>query len=105
MALLRYSLVRGQTIDIPLEDDGAVEGESDLIIAGMKKLEPGREDVDEGSPVSASLAAIYREATSSVAKGWNLHMDSTESADLEVADYLLDAVRATKTKFPKGGKK
>jgi hypothetical protein len=86
-----YRFARGETITIPLVDDGAEDGEEDTVTCKMKVLPSGKDEIAADTDVSGTCTVSYRAATASLAKGWNVELASSASKLLDVGRYMIDA--------------
>ena len=86
---VHYTFQRGETIEIPVTDDGAVEGEESLIRGALKPFPSGKWEIPAGLTATA-LTTEFRAADESFAKGWTFTLAADASADLTTGFYQFD---------------
>lgn len=85
-----YIFQRGQEILIPITDSAATPGDAPLVVAKMRKLDNGNNELVEADPVAATFTTYYRESDPDLEKGWNFVVASANSAALDADTYQFN---------------
>jgi len=84
-----YTRQRGETILIPVADDGAIDGGETLITSKVRRVSSPI-GIDPDEPVAGIMSVTFRAADSELPDGWLLTLSAADCADLAFGPYRID---------------